>query len=239
MRRGRADGRDHVRPCRAAQAGRALAGVRRAHLQHAARQARVERSRGARRDAAHRPAQLAPRVRGARPARAQPAAGALVRRRHGRRERGAPRLARHSALGDAGARACHRGDAQPVRRPGRALAGVARRGRRAAVRPRRARRRACRAGQRRVRRLGGAEHVRRRGLGAGRPGRHEHADRELPRLSERRLGNGADPQGDAPGAPLRRRALELPPRGRAGRRDGGSRPGRPRRRPTRARARRS
>ena len=50
-------------------------------------------------------ARLAARVRGARPARAQPAAGALVRRRHRRRERGDARLARHPARGDAGARA--------------------------------------------------------------------------------------------------------------------------------------
>ena len=46
-------------------------------------------------------ARLAARVRGARPARAQPAAGALVRRRHRRRERRDARLARHPALGDA------------------------------------------------------------------------------------------------------------------------------------------
>ena len=91
-------------------------------------------------------------------------------------------------------------------------------------------------GERRLRRLGGAEHVRRRGLGAGRAGRDEHADRELPRLSERRLRHGADAQGDAPGAPFRRGAVELPSRGRAGRRLGGPRAGRPRRRPARARA---
>ncbi len=35
--------------------------------------------------------------------------------------------------------------------------------------------------------LGGPADVRRRGLGAGRAGRHEHADRELPRLPERHL----------------------------------------------------
>ena len=61
-------------------------------------------------------ARLAARVRGARPARAQPAAGALVRRRHRRRERRDARLARHPARGDAGARPRHQRDAQPVRR---------------------------------------------------------------------------------------------------------------------------
>ena len=48
-------------------------------------------------------------------------------------------------------------------------------------------------------------------------------------------GDGADPQGDAAGAPLRRRPLELPPRGRADRRPRGPRARRPRRRPARAR----
>ena len=48
-------------------------------------------------------------------------------------------------------------------------------------------------------------------------------------------GTRADPQGDAAGAPLRRRAVELPPRGRAGRRARGPRARRPRRRPARAR----
>ena len=52
------------------------------------------------------------------------------------------RVARHPARGDAGAGARDRGDAQPLRGPGRALARAARRGRRAALRPRRARRRA-------------------------------------------------------------------------------------------------
>ena len=66
--------RDRLRPRRAAQDGRPLAGVRRAHLPHAAGPARLARSRGLRGDAADRPAQLASRLRGARPARAQPAA---------------------------------------------------------------------------------------------------------------------------------------------------------------------
>ena len=64
---------------------------------------------------------------------------------------------------------------------------------------------------------------------------HEHADRELPRLPERHLRRRADAQGDAAGAPLRRRAVELPPRRRAGRRPRGPRARRPRRRPARAR----
>ena len=65
---------------------------------------------------------------------------------------------------------------------------------------------------------------------------HEHADRELPRLPERHLRHRADAQGDAAGAPLRRRPVELPPRGRARRRAGGPGARRPRRRPARARA---
>ena len=71
------------------------------------------------------------------------------------------------------------------------------------------------ARRRRLRRVRGPADARHRGLGAGRPGGDEHADRELPRLPDRDLGRGADAQGDAAGAPLRRRALELPPRGRA------------------------
>ena len=48
-------------------------------------------------------------------------------------------------------------------------------------------------------------------------------------------GHRADAQGDAAGAPLRRGAVELPPRGRARRRARGPRARRPRRRPARAR----
>ena len=54
LRGRRADGRDRVRPVRAAGDGRALAGVRRAHLRDAAGAARLARGRGARRDAHHR-----------------------------------------------------------------------------------------------------------------------------------------------------------------------------------------
>ena len=113
--------------------------------------------------------------------------------------------------------------------------GPACRGRRRALRPRRARRRAGRARGRGLRRLGGDADVRGRGLGARRPGRDQHADRELPRLPDRHLRDRADAQGDAAGAALRRRAVELPPRGRAGRRARGPRARRPRRRPARAR----
>src|SRR6201996_6541980 len=70
--------------------------------------------------------------------------------------------------------------------------------------------------------------------GAGRPGRDEHQDRELPRLPDRDRRPRADDQGDAAGAPLRRRAVELPPRGRTRRRTGRAGADRPRRRPTRA-----
>ena len=143
---------------------------------------------------------------------------------------------RDPARGDAGPRAQHRGAAQPVGRPGRARPRPARGDRRRAVRPRRARRRAGRARRRRVRRLRGPAHARRRGVGARRPGRHEHADRELHRLPDRHLRHRADAQGDAAGAPLRRGALELPPRGRARARARGARARRPRRRPARARA---
>ena len=95
----------------------------------------------------------------------------LVRRRHRRGERAAPRLARHPARGDAGPRPRHQRHAQPLRRAGRAVAGPARRRRGPALRPRRARRRAGRPRGGRVRRLRGPEDLRRRGLGARRPGR--------------------------------------------------------------------
>ena len=64
----------------------------------------------------------------------------------------------------------------------------------------------------------GPADARRRGLGARRTGRHEHAHRELSRLPDRHLRHRADTQGDPAGAPFRRRAVELPPRRRAGRR---------------------
>ena len=63
----------------------------------------------------------------------------------------------------------------------------------------------------------------------------EHADRELPRVPHGHLGHRAGAQGDAAGAPLRRSALELPPRGRAGPRARRARARRPRRRAARAR----
>ena len=176
------------------------------------------------------------RLRGPRPARAEPAAGALVRRRHRRRERGAAGDARHPALRDARPDPNRRRAPQPLGRPGGAHARPAGRGRRADVRPRRAGRRSRRPGSRRLRRVGGAADLRGRGVGAGRTGRHQHQDRELPRLSLRHLRDGADPQGDAPGPALRRRAVELPPRHRARgrpRRDGARRP---RRRSARRRA---
>ena len=235
LRGRRADGRDRVRPLRTAWHGRALAGVRRARVPHAARPAGVARGRGARRHAPDRRARLPAGIRGPRPARAQPASRALVRRRHRCRERPAARVARHPALGDPGARARHQRHAQPVRRAGRTLTWPTRRGRRRALRPRRARRRAGRAGGRGLRRLGGHADVRGRGLGARRPGRDQHADRELPRLPGRHLGGRADAQGDPPGPPLRRGAVELPPRRRAGRRARGPRARRPRRRPARPR----
>ena len=82
----------------------------------------------------------------------------------------------------------------------------------------------------------GLTDVRGRGLGAGRPGWHEHADRELSRVPERGLRDGTDAQGDAPGASLRRGAVELSSRGRAGRRARGTAAGGSRRRPARARS---
>ena len=87
LRGRRADRGDRLRPRRPARHGRPLARVRRAHLPHAAGPARLARGGRPRGDAADRAARLAPGVRGARPARAQPAAGALVRRRHRRGER--------------------------------------------------------------------------------------------------------------------------------------------------------
>ena len=79
----------------------------------------VARGARARRAAADRAARFAARLRGARPARAQPHPGAVVRRRHRRRERRDARLAADPARGDAGARAQHRRAAQPLGRPGR------------------------------------------------------------------------------------------------------------------------
>ena len=105
----------------------------------------VARGARIRRAAADRSARLATRLRGARPARAQPHPGPVVRRRHRPRERRDARLAADPARGDAGARAQHRGAAQPVGRPGRPRARPARGDRRRALRPRRARRRARRA----------------------------------------------------------------------------------------------
>ena len=138
------------------------------------------------------------------------------------------------ARGNAGADPRAAGAAEPVPGPGGARAGAAGRGRRAALRPRRPRRRAGRAGGGGLRRLGGAADAGGRVLGAGRPGRHEHADRELPRLPDRDRRPRADHQGDAAGAPLRRDPLQLPPRGRTGRRAGRAGADRPRRRPARA-----
>ena len=102
---GRADRGDRLRSRRPARHGRPLARVRRAHLPHPAGAARMARGRRTRGDAADRAARLPPGVRGARPARAQPAAGALVRRRHRRGERRPARVAAHPARGNAGARA--------------------------------------------------------------------------------------------------------------------------------------
>ncbi len=87
----------------------------------------------------------------------------------------------------------------------------------------------------RLRRLGRSADVRGGGLGAGRPGRHQHPHRELPRLPDRHLLDRPDAQGDPAGAPLRRGALQLPPRRRARRRPRGHGPRGPRRRAVRAR----
>ena len=73
------------------------------------------------------------------------------------------------------------------------------------VRRGRDRRRTGRARRGGVRRLRGPAHAGDRARGAGRPGRHVVADRELPRLSERRLRRRAGEPGAAAGAPPRRR----------------------------------
>ncbi len=212
-----------------------VAGDGRGHAAHDDGPPRVARGERLRRPAADRPARFAARLRGARPARAQPDPDALVRRRHRRRQRGDAQVAPDPARGDARARPRHRGAAQPVGRPGRARPRPAGGDRRRAVRPRRARRRPRGARGRGLRRLGGPADARDRGLGARRPGRDEHPDRELHRLPDRHLRHRADAQGHAAGAPLRRGAVELPPRGRARARPRGPRPCRPRRRPARAR----
>ena len=67
------------------------------------------------------------------------------------------------------------------------------------------RRRTGRPGGGGLRRLRRAAHAGHRARGAGRAGRHLVADRELPRLSERRLGRRAGQPRAAAGAPPRRR----------------------------------
>ena len=196
----------------------------------------VARGRGTRRHAPDRPARLAPVVRGARPARAQPAAGALVRRRHRRGER---RSCSSGSTSRARRRRCSCTPPHVMRNP--SAAQVARSlGLRAEVDGERFDLVVLGAGPAGLAAAvyGGSEGLRTfvaEAWAPGRPGRHEHADRELPRLPERDLRDGADAQRDAPGAPLRRGALELPQRGRAGGRARGPGAGRPRRRPARAR----
>ena len=56
-----------------------------------------------------------------------------------------------------------------------------------------------------VRRVGGPAHAARRARGDGRPGRHVHAHRELPRLPERRLGRRPRGAGARAGDAARRR----------------------------------
>ena len=94
---------------------------------------------------------------------------------------------------------------QPARSANRELAdaiGMSTHAAPPVLRPRHRRRRAGRAGRRGVRRQRGAEDAHGRARGAGRPGRHDEPDRELPRLPvrperQRPRASGADP-GEAP-----------------------------------------
>ena len=136
---------------------RTLAGVRRAHLRDAAPTARMARGQRSGRHADHRSTRVAAGFRRSRPAGAQPAAGALPRRRHRRGECRDAEVARHPAVRDAGPGPRDRGDAQPLRGTGRAVAPAPRRGRRRALRHGRARRRTRRPRLRGIRGVGGAE----------------------------------------------------------------------------------
>ena len=158
---------------------------------------RVARGERARRAAADRPARLAARLRGARPARAQPDAGALVRRRHRPRERGDARLAGYPARGDADPRAQHRGAAQPLGRSGGPRARPAGRDRRRALRPRRARRRARRA-------LPPPSTAAPRGCGRSWPRRGRPAARPAPARGSRTT-SASPPASPAPSSRARRR----------------------------------
>ena len=128
---------------------------------------------------------LTPDAPGRRGPLGRPAAG-------GRRPAGDPRHRRQdrrpaaAAQGRRAARARDRGGARGVRHGDR-------------------RRRPGGPGGGRVRRVGGPAHDRGRARGAGRPGRHVVADRELPRLPRRRVGRRAREPRAAAGAPARRR----------------------------------
>ena len=113
----------------------------------------------------------------------RPAAG-RGRHAHGPRDRGQDRDPAAAAPRRRAARARHRARARRVRRGDR-------------------RRRARRARGGGLRRLGGPAHARRRARGAGRPGRHVVADRQLPRLPRRGLRRRAREPGAAAGAPAR------------------------------------
>ena len=191
----------------------------------------VARGRGARRDAPHRRARLAPGLRGPRPARAQPCPAPRPRRRP-RPVRGkildwlditreeTPILVRYDrVLRNPSAAQVARELGLGRRSTGSAstwwCSAPARRGwRPPSTAPRR------------------VDHRRRRRRHR-RPGRHLLPHRELPRLPHRDLRRRAHAGGDAPGAPLRRGPLELPPRGGADRRPRGADPDRPGRRPAR------
>ena len=238
VRGGRADRRDRVRPRGSARDARALAGVRRARLR----------------------ARCWPGARGTRPS--GHGVMRLIAPRGSRRAFEVRDLLERNLLpvrwydvdtddesaemlewldiprrGDAGARPRHRGDAQPVGGAGRAVARFARGGRRRAFRPRRPRRPGRPGLAAAV--YGGSEGLRTFVAEAWAPGGQAGTSTRI----ENYLGfptgiSGTEltRNGDAAGAPLRRRPVELPPRRRAGRRAGGPRPGRSRRRPARTRA---
>ena len=192
--------------------GAAVPGARRPARRLAQREPRphLGRARG-------RPPLVRARLRGQDVPGPQPRAVPLVRRRArrgGQAARGARR--RHGRRPAARAAAGGRAAALPHQRPGRRRPGPAHPGPAAVVRRVHRRRRSGRAGVGRVRRVRGPVHDRGRGPGAGRAGRHQCRDRELPRLPQGPQRRRPHPAGDGPGAALRRRDGAGPRRGRAG-----------------------
>ena len=138
---------------------------------------------------------------------AQPRAVPLARRRAGPRGAGAAGRGGRRRRDAAGAGVPRRGRHDRAVQPrGRGRLGHAHPGRGAVLRPGGRRRRARRAGGGGVRRVRGPADRAGRARGAGRPGRPELADRELPGLPRRPVGRRPGPPRDRAGPALRRGA---------------------------------